>query len=298
MIHPSKRPRNATSLYPLRRLRVLRGLLLVLTVFLFHCSSSDSHSTRAPSATEKGPRAGASDAMATPHATSPLLRDPADARKLRVLCLHGYRGSGDVLRAQMQPLANGLEPLVEFVYVDAPSLAEGDFGWWHAVRNETSGRPGDPGVGHESKHYQGWARTRDAIVSIFERQGPFDGVFGFSQGAALTSLLVGLRAPDGKPTHERPLAFDFAMMVGGFSSNDPAHAALYGAAGSFELPSLHIVGRSDFIVPSADSLALASRFTNPLVLQHEGGHVIASEPPVRDRVRSFLADLRQRRVAR
>ena len=53
--------------------------------------------------------------------------------KLRVLCLHGYHGSGDVLRRQMQSLMADLESRVELVYLDAPSLSEGDYGWWHAV---------------------------------------------------------------------------------------------------------------------------------------------------------------------
>jgi|ERR1700722_2523428 hypothetical protein len=56
--------------------------------------------------------------------------------KLRVLCLHGYRGNAQVLRRQLAPLANGLDGLVEFAYVDGPSLAAGDFGWWHAEAPE------------------------------------------------------------------------------------------------------------------------------------------------------------------
>src|SRR4051812_45533801 len=112
--------------------------------------------------------------------------DPS--RKLRILCLHGYHGSARALRSQMEALfagAGGLESLVELVYIDAPSLAAGDYGWWHAVDARDAG--GDnPGVDGAGLRYEGWARTRDAIVSIFEHEGPFDGVFGFSQGAALT----------------------------------------------------------------------------------------------------------------
>ena len=36
----------------------------------------------------------------------------------------------------MRPFTQGLEPLAEFVCVDAPSLAMGSFGWWHAVSND------------------------------------------------------------------------------------------------------------------------------------------------------------------
>jgi len=133
--------------------------------------------------------------------------------RLRILCLHGYHGSADTLRAQVRSLFKGLESWVEFVHVDAPSLSSGDFGWWHAVPSRRSPRRGDPGVGTRPMHYDGWDRTRDWAVALFNDQGPFDGVFGFSQGAALSSLLVGLRSPDGMMTPERPLSFNFAMMV-------------------------------------------------------------------------------------
>jgi predicted esterase len=209
--------------------------------------------------------------------------------KLRILCLHGYRGSAGTLRAQMSALTRELEPLAEFVHVDAPALSEGGFGWWQAVQDQAESEPGDPGVASRRKHYKGWPQTRDWIVSL-SRQQHFDGVFGFSQGAALTGLLVGLRAPDGKPTADRPLSFDFAMMVGGFRSNDPLHAGLYASKESYSLPSVHIIGRSDSIVPPGESHALASAFLDPLILEHDGGHVVASTPDVRAQVRRFLEE--------
>jgi acetyl esterase/lipase len=207
---------------------------------------------------------------------------------LRILCLHGYHGSAGILRDQMGSLAAGLDSLADFVYVNAPILQADDFGWWHAVPADDSAMRGDPGVPPGARRYKGWTRTRDWIADLFEKQGPFDGVFGFSQGAALTGMLVGLRAPDGVPTTEKPLAFGFAMMVGGFLSADPDLAGLYGSKESYALPSLHIIGRSDGIVPSEDSKALAAKFKEPLILEHGGGHVIASTPEIRKQVASFL----------
>jgi acetyl esterase/lipase len=215
-------------------------------------------------------------------------RPEAPRRKLRLLCLHGYHGSAEVMRSQMRALFEGLESLVELVCVDAPSLAQGDFGWWHAVQDERAPAREDPDLGSAARHYKGWARSRDALIERFQRQGPFDGVFGFSQGAALTGLLVGLRASDGRPTREHPLAFRFAVLVSGFPSNDPSHGALYASRASYALPSLHLVGRADGIVPPRETRALAARFANPLVVEHDGGHVIASTPAVRAQVRDFL----------
>ena len=52
----------------------------------------------------------------------------------------------------MAPLAAAIPPNVELVYVDAPSLSEGDFGWWH-------------------EGFTGWERTRDWAVELL-RSGP------------------------------------------------------------------------------------------------------------------------------
>jgi fermentation-respiration switch protein FrsA (DUF1100 family) len=181
-----------------------------------------------------------------------------------------------------------LASVAELVYLDAPSLAAGDFGWWHAVDAERAPASDDPGLGGPRRHYEGWARTRDAIVSAFETQGPFDGVLGFSQGAALAALLVGLRAPDGGATAKQPLRFDFAIVVSGFACNDRELARLYERSDAYDLPSLHVIGREDAVVPSGESRRLASRFRAPVVLEHGGGHVVPAAPDVVARVRAFV----------
>jgi len=183
---------------------------------------------------------------------------------LRVLCLHGYHGSGAILRRQMAPLAGSLPADIEFVYIDAPSLALGGFGWWH-------------------EGFTGWERTRDWMVERLGAGPRIDGLFGFSQGAALTGLLAALRE---SPRAPRGLAFGFAIMVGGFTSFLPQHAALFPRP--LTIPSVHVIGRGDGIVPRSDSLKLASRFTDPLILEHGGGHVIPADQTVAEPITRFL----------
>jgi hypothetical protein len=184
---------------------------------------------------------------------------------LRVLCLHGYHGTGAILRRQLAPLARSLPADIEFVYIDAPSLALGGFGWWH-------------------EGFTGWERSRDWIVERLSAGPRIDGLFGFSQGGALTGLLAALResprAPDG-------LDFRFAIMAGGFTSFLPQHAGLFRRA--LTIPSVHVMGRSDGIVPRSDSLELAGRFADPLVLEHGGGHVIPADRAVAEPIARFLA---------
>jgi pimeloyl-ACP methyl ester carboxylesterase len=184
---------------------------------------------------------------------------------LRVLCLHGYHGTAAILRRQMASLAGALPADIEFVYIDAPSLAAGGFGWWH-------------------EGFSGWERTRDWITAQLNDGPRVDGLFGFSQGAALTGLLAALRE---SPQAPRGLDFRFAIMVGGFTSFEPQHAGLFPRP--LTIPSVHVTGRSDGIVPRPDSLKLADRFADPLVLEHGGGHVIPGDRAVAEPITRFLA---------
>ncbi len=136
----------------------------------------------------------------------------------RLLCLHGCHGSGEILRRQIAPLAAGLSAHIDLVFVDAPSLSSGDFGWWH-------------------EGLRGWERTREWAIELFSSQH-FDGIFGFSQGAALAGMLAAVREAE-----SAPLPFDLAIMVGGFTSTLPQHAHLF--EGKLSIPSLHIMGRRD-----------------------------------------------------
>jgi len=184
---------------------------------------------------------------------------------LRVLCLHGYHGTGATLRRQMAPLAAALPADIEFVYLDAPSLASGGFGWWH-------------------EGFSGWEQTRDWITGQLSAGPRVDGLFGFSQGAALTGLLAALRESTEAPPG---LDFRFAIMVGGFTSFLPQHASLFPRP--LTIPSVHVAGRSDTIVPRPDSLKLADRFAGPLILEHGGGHLIPGDQAVAEPVARFLA---------
>ena len=125
-------------------------------------------------------------------------------------------------------------------------------------------------------------RTRDWAVELL-RTGPrVDGVFGFSQGAALTGLLADLREDAASP-----VSFEFAIMAGGFTSTIPQHAGLFRR--KLTLPSVHVTGRSDRVVPMRDSLLLADRFADPLIIEHPGGHVIPAATAVTASIADFLA---------
>jgi predicted esterase len=178
---------------------------------------------------------------------------------MRILALHGYSSSASVLRRQLAPLARLLTPVPEFVYVDAPSLPRGDFGWWH-------------------EGFAGWEQSRDFVAGLLAAD-EFDGIFGFSQGAALAGLVcAALDTPPG-----------FAIMIGGFTSPFERHAYLF--TRKVSVPSVHIIGRADTVIPWAESRLLADRFEEPLVIEHDGGHVIPVGPDVVAQLGGFLGDM-------
>jgi pimeloyl-ACP methyl ester carboxylesterase len=183
-------------------------------------------------------------------------RDPP-----RILCLHGYHGTAAILRRQMAGLVSALPELTELVFLDAPTLRRGDFGWWH------------PG-------FAGWESSRDAVLSHL-RSEPFDGVLGFSQGAAMAGLIAAVQHAE-----EPSRLFDLVIMISGFTSQLPEHARLFETP--IDLRSLHIIGRSDLIVSPRESAALTTRFADPVVLEHAGGHVVPSSHEIADRVARFI----------
>ena len=128
-------------------------------------------------------------------------------------------------------------------------------------------------------------RTRDWAIGLVCAGPRFDGVFGFSQGAALAGLLTAVQESGDAPPQFR---FGFAIMVGGFTSDLPEHAELF--RHKLTTPSVHVTGRRDVIVPRKDSLRLADRFADPLVLEHPGGHTVPGHDAVVEPIAGFLAD--------
>ncbi|KAJ5128606.1 hypothetical protein N7448_002322 [Penicillium atrosanguineum] len=119
---------------------------------------------------------------------------------MRILCLHGVGSSGAILEKQMSNLRRELDPSFELVFVDGPFECERG-----------------PGVseyqtGPYFSHTQGYspadiAKAISYLEEILEDEGPFDGIFGFSQGSALMlSYFYQQQAA------ENPVAVNFACL--------------------------------------------------------------------------------------
>lgn len=131
----------------------------------------------------------------------------AAAKKLRILCMHGYRTNSVIMKDQTRGLRRALEPHAEFVFLDGPIEARGPsedviekryeshkpfYEWGMFKELPRKKRNGEDDVYDD----QGWHHDYvdfDRMVEYMDEQlprlGPFDAVLGFSQGAQTAAAL-------------------------------------------------------------------------------------------------------------
>lgn len=119
----------------------------------------------------------------------------------------------------------------------------------------------------EARSCVGLEESLQAVAKAFCELGPFNGILGFSQGAALVAMICALKQR-GDPRFQ----FDFAILVAGFKSRATEHAEFYQQP--ITIPSLHVYGDTDRVIPGEMSQELSSYFLNPVLLTHMGGHYI------------------------
>lgn len=219
--------------------------------------------------------------------STPCPSNEKHAMRIRVLCLHGWRTNAAILRAQTDGLRKALGSEAEFVYLNAPFKAPGPadelvraffpketefFQWWDAVkRNADTTTSRDRSV----YSYEGLEHTLDTLVAQIHARGPFDVVLGFSQGAALTTLLT---AHFQRMYHEVPWAL--CVLVSGFDPRAVETTELMREAyplGTVDMPSIHVIGSADPMAKHSKSLVerytdAPTRGVQRLTLEHSEGH--------------------------
>lgn len=111
----------------------------------------------------------------------------------------------------------------------------------------------------------GWQESLQALEAALQDQGPFDGVMGFSQGAAMAAVLAAQAAAEQQRQRQQgrteggctgssagallpqPSPLRFAILCSGYVSPVAEHGQMLQAAasrGGAALPTLHIYGGS------------------------------------------------------
>ncbi|MGH0178335.1 UNVERIFIED_CONTAM: hypothetical protein FKN15_076982 [Acipenser sinensis] len=220
---------------------------------------------------------------------------------LRILCVHGYRQNGSAFRERTGALRKALKKHAELVYITAPlrvtdpasqqepaggsqavepdSQTEDPRGWWFSNAQERSVHAGE-----SCQSSLGLEESLEAVRRVVREQGPFDGILGFSQGAALVAMICALQGQAGDA--QGPFSFRFAVLIAGFRSVCEEHARFYTTPVS--MPTLHVFGETDRVIPDHMSRELVMGFQNPQVLTHTGGHFVPAAAPQKKVYCQFL----------
>ncbi|CAM0904416.1 unnamed protein product [Alopecurus aequalis] len=193
---------------------------------------------------------------------------PAPAPAPRFLCLHGFRTSGEIMRRQvLDRWPADVTSRLDLAFADAPFPAQGEspvLGVFDPPYYEWG-----QFVGEDFLNYSNFGDCLANIEELMVREGPFDGLFGFSQGAFLSAALAGLQE-QGLALNRVPKV-NFLIVISGGKIQSPALAAK-AYANKIKCPSLHFLGDNDFAKTHGEELA--DSFVDPFVIRHPAGHTV------------------------
>ncbi|KAI1791389.1 serine hydrolase FSH [Ganoderma leucocontextum] len=231
----------------------------------------------------------------------------------KVLMLHGYAQNATMFSKRMGALRKSCGKNIELVFIDGPHvLSLVDLAEAFGSSSETSSSD-DLGAQEATTDSsdpallpRGWwkvdaARMRtigleDSILQLRDilHEDHYDGIFGFSQGAAMAALMSALLEKpevfppflvDGKPPHP---PFTFCVAAAGFRPESPLCDSIF--LPSFSTPTLHVLGRTDVLVVEERSKTLSDVSVNKRIEWHDGGHFVPSKANWRNFLKAYLKD--------
>ncbi|ORX86867.1 hypothetical protein K493DRAFT_306994 [Basidiobolus meristosporus CBS 931.73] len=191
--------------------------------------------------------------------------------KSRILCLHGMGTSAEIFRIQTGAIREQLDSMCEFTFLEAPLIcdpAEGIRDFFVGPYRTFYSAPPSREELMDAHSY---------VLQFIEEEGPFDGVMGFSQGAALAAAIL-IRDHE---HHPYPM-FKFAIFFCGTRPWNIETGDRYEAMGKkastpghglIHIPTCHIVGRKDqWYEESLGLLSLCDGMT--VCFDHRKGHTL------------------------
>jgi len=214
---------------------------------------------------------------------------------LKILCIHGYRQNGASFKQKLGAFRKAVGKRAEFVFIDAPHVVpkkttdseestNEERGWWFSA-NEDDFMSFN--ALETSEICPGFDDSVAAIHDALNTLGPFDGILGFSQGAAMVGLYLAT-------LEDVPSQFKFAMFVASFKSKSSKHYQFYNESHKIPIPSLHVMGETDAVIPMTMSEEYLCTFVEPQTLVHGGGHFLPTAGPQKKIFNSFLDDMREK----
>ncbi|OIW03244.1 hypothetical protein TanjilG_21773 [Lupinus angustifolius] len=195
-----------------------------------------------------------------------------NGKKMKILCLHGFRTSGSFLKKQISKWDPSLFHQFDLDFPDGKFPAGGKsdiegifpppyFEWFQFDKDFTE--------------YTNLEECISYLCEYITANGPFDGFLGFSQGATLSALLIGYQAQAsdyccGKLLKEHP-PIKLCVSISGSKFRDPSICDV-AYKDPLKAKSVHFIGDKDWLkLPSEE---LASAFDTPLIIRHPQGHTV------------------------
>ncbi|KAJ8533489.1 hypothetical protein ON010_g13765 [Phytophthora cinnamomi] len=211
------------------------------------------------------------------------------AKKLRILCLHGYRTNVKVMQDQTRALRLAMAPHAEFVFATAPFEARGPpdevierlyqdhapfYEWGHINKLDRQPDGSDNGWYHQ---YVGFDRVVEHIDKHLHDHGPFDAAIGFSQGGQMITALSMWYL------HQRnERLWKCCLICSGTRVRDASLRPLFehpdGTPNRVPIPSIHLIGKKDQYYSTCREHADLYADDPPgstlskFVFEHESGH--------------------------
>ncbi|KAI9024133.1 serine hydrolase FSH [Hyaloraphidium curvatum] len=215
---------------------------------------------------------------------------------MKILALHGYTQDASAFSKKTAVLRKTLlRDGIEVSYVSAPHRVPPI-----GAAEENGGETPNPDACLGWWMGQHWGSTKeverrmfgesmDFLVDHWRTSGPFDGLLGFSQGAAMAALLMAKLQTAPELGLARP---KFAILIAGF---DPTvadtFAPLMNEAKVIDVEgSLHISGQRDTLIVPERTKHLMERFFDARAEfhSHGGGHVVPSSSGDRKIIVDFV----------
>ncbi|ODQ80787.1 hypothetical protein BABINDRAFT_160999 [Babjeviella inositovora NRRL Y-12698] len=197
----------------------------------------------------------------------------------KILCLHGFTQSGPLFAAKTAGLRKAFAKAgFETHYLSAPlKLTPADLPF-DAVSLGSVQKA-------ETPDYRSWWLLDDdydmteawkSIRECVEKEGPFVGIMGFSQGAGFAGVVANKLAEFSTQTD----ALKFAILYSGFRLKPARYQKYYEP--KLALPTLHVWGELDTVVEEDRSRGLwdVCEDSSRTLLKHPGGHFVPNSKMV------------------
>ena len=188
-------------------------------------------------------------------------------RQFKVLAIHGWRTSGDILFKQTFAFRHHTS--INATVVDAPHPARGDPD--EGIAYFYPNTPYYEWYYEDFGKLEGLESSIKRLIDHISLHGPYDAILGFSQGASMATILAIIQQPNDPRLNGKKLCRAM-ILIGGVDPPPP-----YSVDGAvIQIPSLHLIGDEDPYKDRCHCLVNYYAANKRTIITYPEGHNIPS----------------------